>query len=173
MKDRVVAKHRRTNVGRVDKVRHRLFRLGTIEANVPNGFTRRPGLKFRSVRPVSNARNENVGPRSQHLRRIDELSQTVGAAMGAGVQDNDAIPPSKLGSDCIVAGSWGEQTDIRAVRNEDQLFLRNNAALQYVVAKRRREHVYAIGGAVTPSLDSEMKPGQTRPPSNRYPPVVA
>src|ERR1035438_2471865 len=97
--------------------------------------------KALSLRPVSNAGDEDIGPVSQFRCGIHELAEGISPSVCAGVHHDKSITPSELSSHLIVTRAGPERFGVCSVRYEAELRLRSQASLFHISLKCRRQHI--------------------------------
>src|ERR1039457_893379 len=97
--------------------------------------------KALSLRPVSNAGDEDIGPVQQFRCGIYQLVEGVGSSVCAGVHHDKSVIPSELSSHLIVTRAGPERFGICSVRYEAELGLRSQSSFFHISLKCRRQHI--------------------------------
>src|ERR1039457_2398552 len=109
--------------------------------------------KALSLRPVSNAGDEDIGPVQQFRCGIYELVKGVGPSVSAGVHHDKSITPSELSSHLVVTRTGPERFDICSVRYEAELGLCSQASVLHISLKCRRQHINLACASAGPPFE--------------------
>src|SRR5262245_8141995 len=109
-----------------------------MESDVPKSTTLCFRSKASSLRPISNAGDEDIGPVAQFHRRMHELLERVGPSMRPGVHHHESIAPPELSPHFVIPGTGPERFDIGTVWYEAESGVYGQTSPFHISLKRRR-----------------------------------